>query len=166
METLPSLPTLIVGGHAIRVAGITGHGASRACIAIDGDDAGAHEGLVTRDALVGFAIGLLDICEQMIEDTAYGTSDSIRSGAGKVSTRYRDGVRRFYRIRDRLPILQLAQSVLETADDKTANILLTLLAQAKATGSLPINVAIDITAASQDEGEPISQKREPGDSTH
>lgn len=166
MDTPPSLPTLVIGEHAVRVAGITGHGASRASIAIDGEAAGACVGLVTRDALVGFAIGLLDLCEQMVEDTAYGTSDSIRSGAGNVPTRHRDAVRRFYRIRDRLPILQLAQRVLETADDKTAYTLLTLLAQADATGALPINVAIDITAAPEGGTEPISQNRKPGDSTH
>jgi hypothetical protein len=166
METPPSLPTLVVGEHAIRVAGITGHGASRASIAIDGDVVGACVGLVTRDALVGFAIGLLDLSKQMIEDTAYGTSDSIRPGADNVPTRYRDAVRRFYRIRDRLPILQLAQRVLETADDKTAYTLLTLLAQADATGALPINVAIDITAAPAGGTEPIPQNRKPGDPTH
>lgn len=164
MDDTPKLPALELGDLSIRVAGITGHGASRASLVVS-SPAEELSGLATREALVDFALALLQLSEQMIEEGAYGTSDTIRAGSVHVSSRHRDGLKRFYRIRDRLPILQLAQSVLEKADDGTANTLLALLAQAEATGALPIKVEIDFSA-SQEPEKPMSQSRDPSDSTH
>jgi hypothetical protein len=163
MDT-PKLPTLNLGDLSIGVKGITGHGASRASIAIC-TVAGTIEAAATREGLISFALDLLNLTDQMIDDGAYSTTDTIRSGVGRVSSRYDDALKRFYRLSDRLPILQLAQRVLEKADDKTANTLLLLLAEAEATGAFPFKVAVDLKAGALAD-ESMSQKREPGDSTH
>lgn len=146
MEFASSLPRLELGASAVAVEGITGHGAARASLSLTTPQ-GAASGSCTRQALVSFALDLLALADQMIDDGAYATSDTIRGGEGHISSRHADGVKRFFRLRDRLPILQLAQAVLEQADDRTANTLLALLAQAQATGALPIKVDVDFRAA-------------------
>lgn len=143
----PRLPILLIGNGAVQIEGITGHGASRATLTLRLDGTRVATENVTREGLVAFALGLLDLSEQMVDDRAYLTSDTVRDGRGAVSTRHGDGLKRFYRLQDRLPILQLAQRVVETADDGTANTLLTLLANVEATGQLPIRVQVDYKPA-------------------
>lgn len=145
----PALPRLHLGTHLLTVDSITTHGAARAMVSVRGHedpDCPAASAALTRDALVAFALGILDLSEHLVEDGAYHTSDSVRDGQATVSTRHRDGLRRYFRIRDRLPILQLAQRVLEKADDNTARKLLILLGHADATGQLPLEVNLDLTA--------------------
>lgn len=166
MENAPSLPRLELGNSAtaVTVDGITGHGAARATFTLN-TPAGDASGACTREALVSFALDLLALSGQMIDDAAYATSDTVREGEGLISRRHSDGLRRFFRLRARLPILQLAQGVLEKADDQTANTLLALLAQAQATGSLPIKVDVDFSAT-QDDSQPASQLSALQKSTH
>lgn len=143
----PILPSLVVGTGAIQVESITGHGAARAALAMRLDGARVATESLTRETLFSFALELLDLCENMVDDRAYHTSDSMRDGKGAVSSRYEDGLRMHYRLRDRLPILQLAQRLLERADDETANTFLTLLASASTTGEIPIRVEVDFKHA-------------------
>ena len=145
----PALPQLRLGKHSLGIDSITTHGAARAVVSIrEQGSAGGAIGTttLTREALVSFAIGVLDLAEHLIEDAAYHTSDSVRDGQASVSARHQDAVRRYYRIRDRLPILQLAQRVMEKADDTTANGLLMLLGHCEATGRLPLQVKLDVSA--------------------
>ncbi|MCD0253123.1 hypothetical protein JWH16_04540 [Xanthomonas campestris pv. campestris] len=151
METAPTLPALRLAEFTIAVDGITGHGASRASLTARTSH-GTVASDATRDDLVAFALELLKLSEQMIDDSAYSASDTIRFGAGMVSGRHKDGLLRYYRLRDRLPILTLMQQVLESADDKTASTLLQLLANVTATGNLPIKVEIDLTATQNHDG--------------
>lgn len=164
METAPKLPALKLADLSVEVDGITGHGASRANLSVS-SPAGTATGQATREQIVAFAIELLALSGQMIEEGAYGTSDFIRTGTGHVTGRHHDGLKRYYRIRDRLPILQLAQRVLEATDDATANTLLALLVNVEATGKMPIKIEIDFKAAKA-QVESASQKRDPSESKH
>lgn len=143
----PCLPTLLVGSAAVQIEGITGHGASRASLAMRVDGQRVATDSLTREELQVFALSLLDLTEQMVDDRAYLATDSVRDGRGAVSDRHGDGLKRFFRVKDRLPILQLAQRVIETADDATANTLLALLANVEATGNLPIVVQVGYSLA-------------------
>lgn len=166
MQTGPQLPYLDLGDATFEVSGITGHGASRATFALSTSTELRSAGSVTREAVVKFALDLLHLSGQMIDDGAYATSDTIRDGIGHVSARHNDGLLRYYRLRDRLVILQLAQRVLEKAPDDTANTLLSLLAHAETTGIIPINVVVDLKTAENDELGLTSQLRDPAEPTH
>lgn len=143
----PSLPSLTIGKGALQIEGITGHGLARATAAlrIDGQRIATEQ--LTREHLVSFALQLLELADALVDDRAYVTSDTVKDGRGVLSQRHGDSLRRFYRLQDRLPILQLAQRVLESADDETANTLLTLLANVEATGHMPVRVEVAFKAA-------------------
>lgn len=147
----PAMPSLIVGSGMVYVESITGHGVSLASVVlrVDGQRLAAEP--IGRERLVNFALGLLKLSQQMVDERAYLSSDTVQDGLGAVSTRHKDGLKRYYRLKDRLPILQLAQRVLESADDDTASTLLALLASADATGRLPVSVRIDVQST-QDSG--------------
>lgn len=165
MDIAPKLPALTLDDCELTIDGITGHGASRAVATIMTPGGDMHSAHLTREALIAFALELLALSSQMVEEGAYSTSDTVRRGVGAVSRRHADGVKRYYRIRDRMPVLQLAQRVLETSDDKTANTLLALLVHVEATGALPIKVNIDFKAA-QESGGNLSQNDDSGSTQH
>lgn len=149
-DQAPALPQLAIGASNIIVESITGHGQSLAnCVVrVDGQRVSTEQ--LDREAVIAFGLSLLQLGEQMIDGRAYLASDTVRDGLGVVSSRHNDGLKRFYRLRDRIPILQLAQSALETCDDETANTLLALLANVQATGQIPIRVQIGIAAINDD----------------
>jgi hypothetical protein len=143
----PSLPSLTIGSGALHVEGITGHGLARATVALRLDGQRVATDNLTREQLTGFALQLMELADELVDDRAYATSDSVKDGRGVLSQRHGDSLRRFYRLQDRLPILQLAQRVLESADDETATTLLTLLANVAATGEMPFRVDVAFKAA-------------------
>lgn len=165
----PTLPMLSVGTANVIVESITGHGRSLATCAVRLDGQRVTFDQLDREAVMTFGLQLLQLGEQMIDARAYLTSPSVRDGLGVVSTRHSDGLMRFYRLRDRIPLLQLFQSVLESCDDETANGLLALTANVQATGRLPIKVSIGVDAVNEDDAQESALAAEAvpeGASTH
>jgi hypothetical protein len=153
----PKLPTLTIGKFAVALESISGHGAARAAFSLKqitpcgkiGREWDA--GSVTRTEMTTFALNLLDIADQMMHDEAYSRSSALNPTATEearaiLERRKKDATQRYFRITERLPILLLAQRVIERCNDEVAQSLLMLLGHAEARGVLPLKVALQVDA--------------------
>ena len=153
----PELPCLDMGSHVVCVDRITGIGRSLATVSVrqqvDGqplDRAVATTSTLDRDAITHFAMSLLDLADQMVHDRAYDSSSVLAQRERLVmQRRAADSTKRYFKLIDRLPLLQLAQRVLERCTDDTAKTLTLLLCDAEATGTLPVRAKVGVeTSAS------------------
>lgn len=151
----PKLPTLKIGKFVVALESISGHGAARASFALKQSSPSGRScrdldaGTVSRTDLTTFALNLLDIAEQMVHDEAYARSSAMNptdEARAILARRKKDATQRYFRITDRLPILLLAQRVLERCNDEVAQSLLMLLGHAEARGVLPVKVALQLDA--------------------
>lgn len=122
---------------------------------------------VKRAEVIAMAFNLLDVAEMMQPDSTYATSDSVHSSKGEsipihagfnqlrrevrqpnideVDGRKRDVAVRFERMRQRMPVLQLAQRVLERCEEDVAQTLSALLVMVDETGDLPLRAVMQVT---------------------
>lgn len=156
----PELPTLKLDALMVCVDRISGHGNARASLSVRRVSPAGQPGRavacssqVSRNDLIGFACGLLAVAEQMIDPKAFTSTDSFDEPhqAEALRKRSTDATKRYFRLQDRLPLLQLSQRVLERCSDEVANTLLALLANADATGVLPVkaDVRVGLSAVGQ-----------------
>ncbi len=149
----PTLPALRFGEYIFTVDSITGHGAAEATLAVRRAERGGvasrriPSGTVSRPALTSFALELLDLAEQMIHPGAYRESAELEATSSHpiAQRRRREATQRYFRLVDRLPVLQLAQKVVETCDDHVIKTLLLLLAHADTHGTLPVNAKLELS---------------------
>jgi hypothetical protein len=148
------LPEIFIGELCIRVEQINGHGASHATLTARKKQRSGSLGkcvasseTVPQQELVRFALELLALSEQMTHAGAFGASDLFQADHGHARRAHREcRTRRYFQITNRLPILQLAQRVLERCDDTTASTLLHLLANADATGKIPVRTRVEVSS--------------------
>jgi hypothetical protein len=153
MTKPPKLPVLrLADAGTIAVTAISGHGAAEATIEVQKASQGrgnrpAVEGRVNRQNLTLFALELLDLAEQMVHQDAYASSTALANNdvtRALIDRRRKDATQRYFRIVDRLPILQLCQRVLERCDDTVAQTLLLLLGHAEANGTMPVTAKVHL----------------------
>jgi hypothetical protein len=151
----PTLPTLAIGKYAVVLESISGHGAARATFTLKQMTPSGRvsrewdAGSVTRTDMTTFALNLLDIADQMMHDEAYSRSSALNpteEARAILARRKKDATQRYFRITERLPILLMAQRVIERCNDDVAQSLLMLLGHAEARGVLPLKVALQVDA--------------------
>lgn len=165
MDT-PILPKLALGpAYELSVDSITGHGRSYARLSVNRVPPVANRAPrtlvdgaeVSRQELIEFSLQLLDLAEQMVDERAFVGSLAAGSMNSQIPfLRAKDATQRYYKLVDRLPLLQLAQRALERCDDTTASTLTVMLGIAESTGKLPVRAQIGFKseAASADTGAP------------
>jgi len=154
MNQPPVLPSLSLGEVTIAVDSISGHGAAEATIEIRKIGATKRgnrttaSGRVNRQSLTLFALQLLDLAEQMMHPDAYASSTAMANSdvtRAMIDRRRKDSTQRYFRLIDRLPILQLSQRVLERCDDTVAQTLLLLLGHAEVSGTMPVSAKVQLS---------------------
>lgn len=160
-----TFPEIQLGSTLLAIDAIAGHGAESARFVTRRVGANGKAGrksiianAVPREQIAAYAIDLLELCELMVDGAAYTTTDALpQPGRARIGSIRADAVKRHARLRDRLPLLMLAQRVIERADDEVTSTLLALLANMEATGKTPIRAVVDFHAseACPDNGHPI-----------
>lgn len=167
----PTLPKIALGpAYELTVDSITGHGRSFARLSVNRVPPVANRAArtlvdgaeVSRQELIEFGLQLLDLADQMVDDRAFAGS----LAAGSINSqipflRAKDATQRYYKLVDRLPLLQLAQRALERCDDTTASTLTVMLGIAESTGKLPVRAQIGFksegTPADKDASEHLAE---------
>lgn len=152
----------------LTVDDVSGHGSEYAILSLRGSTPRGRPGKrlamkgMTRGEVVEIAFQLLDLADQMQPKTTYATSESVSTeqeplphsdaffsalDATTEMARRRDVAERYRRLKSRMPLLQLAQRVLERCDDEIADTLHATLLGVAQTGTLPFSAFIEFREA-------------------
>lgn len=151
----PKLPAITIGDHVVAVDRISGHGNASATLAITRltptgkPSREVDRQSVTRAELTAYALELLDLSEAMVHHGAYSSSISVpdRHQLAMVARRKQEAVLQYFRIEDRLPILQMCQRLLESCSDAMAKQLLLMMSYAQTQGRIPVNFDLQLNPA-------------------